>query len=403
MNPSHPRLTGLSLCVALVVVFSLFRYLHTLAVLLWDAPFIDFAHYYTYATVIRLGQNPFDPEAVARVDALLAIRRAGAAANYPPLFYVLMQPWTLLPFRPAAVTWFIASQVCLFGAFAVCLRRFAPPSPVGVAAALFVMFNYQPLVENLALGQANVLLLLLVTLAWWGARTGHPWVAAVSVALCPFVKVQYALVLPALWWMRQRRILGAALIFVAIGFAVSLAVLGPAHHIAYVRYLLDPPDYLRTWTANLAPGAALHRLLSPYSHTRLLADGLTLAVDAILVVVFARAIPRGVSPASAAFDWAWALVVTAIPLLSPLTEEHHLTVLLLPLALLLLARWDMPLLSAESGLMLASVLLVGSRYSLERFPVFHEGIPSLLAGGKLAGTLCLAWLLTRVLKQPAQA
>jgi hypothetical protein len=266
-----------------------------------------------------------------------------------------------------------------------------------------VAFNYQPLVESLALGQANVLLLLLVTLAWWGARTGHPWVAAASVAVCPFVKVQYALILPALWWMKQPRILRGALLFIAIGVTVSLAVLGPAHHTAYIRYLLNPPDYLRTWTANLSPGAIFHRLLSPHGEARLLADGLTLAVDAILVVIVARAIPRGVRPDSPVFDWAWALVVTAIPLVSPLTEEHHLTVLLLPLALLLLARWDMPLRSAESGLLLASVLLLGSRYSLERFPVFQAGIPSLLAGGKLVGALCLAWLLTRVLKQPAQA
>jgi hypothetical protein len=166
MKPSNPRFAGLSLCLALVVLFGLFRYLHTLAVLLWEAPFIDFAHYYTYATVVRLGQNPFDPEAVARVDALLAIRRAGAAANYLPLFYVLMQPWTLMAFRPAAVAWLMASQACLFGALAVCLHRFAPPSPVGAAATLFVAFSYQPLVESLTLGQTNALLLLLVTLAW---------------------------------------------------------------------------------------------------------------------------------------------------------------------------------------------------------------------------------------------
>ena len=402
MKPSHPRLAGLSLCLALVVLFGLFRYLHTLAVLLWEAPFIDFAHYYTYATVIRLGQDAFDPQAVARVDALLAIRRAGAAANYPPLFYVLMQPWTLLAFRPAAVVWLVTSQACVLGALALCLRRFVPPSPVGVAAALFVAFNYQPLVESLALGQVNALLLLLVTIAWWGVRAGHPWVAAVSVALCPFVKVQYALLLPALWWMRQRRILGRALLLVAIGVALSVALLGPAHHVGYVRYLLAPPDYLRTWTANLSPGATLHRLLSPHGEARLVADGLTLVVDALLVIVFARAIPRRVSPASPTFDWAWALVVTAVPLLSPLTEEHHLAVLLLPLALILLARWDMALLSVESGLLLASVLLLGSRYSLERFSVFHEGIPSLLAGGKLVGAFCLAWLLTRVLREPAQ-
>ena len=162
MSASHIRVSGPTLFLALVVLFSLFRYLHTVAVLLWEAPFIDFAHYYTYATAVRLGHNPFDPQAVAQVDALLSIRRAGTAANYPPLFYLLMEPWTVMAFRPAAVTWLFVSQACLFGALALCLRRFEPPQPIGVAAALFVAFNYQPLVENLALGQINAFLLLLV-------------------------------------------------------------------------------------------------------------------------------------------------------------------------------------------------------------------------------------------------
>jgi hypothetical protein len=397
------RRTGLTLFLVLVVLFSLFRYLHALAVLLWEVPFIDFAHYYTYASVVRLGHSPFDPQAVAQVDALLAIRRAGAAANYPPLFYVLMQPWTLAAFRPAAVTWFLLSQACVFGALALCLRRFEPLSSIGVAATLFVAFNYQPLIENLALGQINPLLLLLVTLAWWGARAERPWVAAACVALCPLVKVQYALLLPALWWMGQRRILGRALLLIAVGVTLGLAALGPAHHVEYLRYLVAPPDYLYTWTANLSPGATLHRLWSPHGEARLLATGLTLAVDVLLVVVFARAIPRGVSSASPAFDWAWALAVTAIPLLSPLTEEHHLVVLLFPLSLLLLTRWDTDPLSVRSIVLLGSVLLLGSRYSLERFPVFHEGNLSLLATGKLVGTICLAWLLTRVLREPTQA
>lgn len=402
MKPSHPRLAGLSLFLTLVVLFCLFRYLYMLAVLLWEAPFIDFGHYYTYATVVRLGHNPFDPQAVAQTDALLAIRRAGAAANYPPLFYVLMRPWTIMAFRPAAVAWLVLSQACVFGALALCLRRFVPPSPVGVAATLFVAFNYQPLVESLALGQVNPLPLLFVTLAWWGARAGHPWVAAMSVALCPFVKVQYALLLPALWWMGQRRILGRALLLIAAGLMLGLAALGPAHHVEYLRYLVAPPEYLRTWTANLSLGATLHRLLSPHGEARLLADGLTLAVDALLVVIFARAIPRGVSPASSAFDWAWALVVTAIPLLSPLTEEHHLVVLLFPLALLLMARWDVEVLSTEGFLLLGSAFLLASRYSLERFPIFHEGIFSLLATGKVLGVACLAWLLTRAIRQPSE-
>jgi hypothetical protein len=401
MSASKLHLAGPTLFLALVVLFSLFRYLYTLAGLLWEAPFIDFAHYYTYATMVRLGRNPFDLEAVAQVDALLAIRRAGAGANYPPLFYALMLPWTVMGFRPAAVAWFFLSQACVFGALALCFRRFELPSPIGIAATLFVAFSYQPLVENLALGQINPMLLLLVTLAWWGARAGRPWVAAVSVALCPFVKVQYALLLPALWWTGQRRILGRALLLIAAGLVFGLVALGPAHHAEYLRCLAASADSLRTWTANLSPGATLHRLLSPHGEARLVADGLTVVADTLLVVLFARAIPRGAPPASPAFDWAWGLAVTAIPLLSPLTEEHHLVVLLFPLTLVLMAKGETSFPSTEGVLLLVSILLLGSRYSLERFPFFHQGVPSLFATGKLLGTGCLAWLLTRFAQHAA--
>jgi hypothetical protein len=202
--------------------------------------------------------------------------------------------------------------------------------------------------------------------------------------------------------MGQRRILGRALILVAVGLVLGVAVLGPGHHVEYVRYLLAPPDYLRTWTANLSLGATLHRLISPQGEARQLADGLTLVGDALLVALFAWAIPRGLSPASPSFDWAWGLALTAVPLLSPLTEEHHLLILLFPLALVLMTRWDTDLLSVENALLLGSVLLLGSRYSLERFPLFHHGALSVFATGKLLGTVCLAWLLGRLLRQPAR-
>jgi hypothetical protein len=398
MSAPSARRSALTCFAALVVALGLFRYLHALAVLLWEAPFIDFAHYYTYATVVRLGQNPFDPQAVAGVDALLAIRRAGSAANYPPLFYLLMQPWTLLDFRTAALMWFALGQTCVASAVVLCLRRVEPLSSVGVAATLFVVCNYQPLIESAALGQTNALLLLLVTMTWWGARTDRPSLAAACVALCPAVKVQYALLLPALWWMGQRRIAGRALAMIAAGAVLGVALLGPAHHLEYLRYLAAPPDYLRTWTANVSLAATLHRLVGSHGGARVLATALTLVAAAALLVVIARTIPRRVAATTARFDCAWGLVVAAVPLLSPLTEEHHLVVLLFPLALLLTARGETDLWSVESALLVGSVLLLGSRYSLERFPAFHEGALSLLATGKLVGTLSLAWLLARLLR-----
>jgi hypothetical protein len=78
-----------------------------------------------------------------------------------------------------------------------------------------------------------------------------------------------------------------------------------------------------------------------------------------------------------------------------MTEEHHMVVVLLPLLLLLLMEQDLRLASKDGALLIGCVVLIGSRYSLDRFPAFHEGVPSLLMTGKILGLLLLAWMLVR--------
>ena len=47
----------------------------------------------------------------------------------------------------------------------------------------------------------------------------------------------------------------------------------------------------------------------------------------------------------------------------------------------------------EMSLFVGTIILLGSRYSLERFPDFHQGMYSLLTIGKLLGVVGLAWIL----------
>jgi uncharacterized membrane protein len=81
-----------------------------------------------------------------------------------------------------------------------------------------------------------------------------------------------------------------------------------------------------------------------------------------------------------------------------LTEEHHLVVLLLPLTLLLLAEPVSARRSLEVGALAVSIVLLGSRYSFERFELFHQGLLSLLTTGKLLGVVGLVWILIRRLR-----
>lgn len=74
--------------------------------------------------------------------------------------------------------------------------------------------------------------------------------------------------------------------------------------------------------------------------------------------------------------------------MSPLTEEHHLAVLLAP-CLVLLARIDR-LSRAGVGCFVAGTVLVAARYSVAAYSAFASGVPSLALGGKVAGAALLA-------------
>lgn len=90
-------------------------------------------------------------------------------------------------------------------------------------------------------------------------------------------------------------------------------------------------------------------------------------------------------------------------LLSPLTEEHHLVVLLQPLMLLLLCDFEAFTTSKDLGLLVGSIVLLAGRYSLEQFPSFHQGVLSLFTTGKLVGVAGLTWILICRLRASAKA
>lgn len=383
------------LFVAILVLLGGVGYAHSVIKDLVESPFIDFAHYYTFGSLVAAGQNPFDPQAIAAIDAQLKIRRAMAAPNYPPSFYLLMQPWVRLPFEAAAIAWLLFTQACLLAVIAVILAQVREVSRLRLAMGAFVLLNFQPLYEDIALGQSNIVLLLLATAAWWGVASGRAWVGALMLGIAVQVKLQYAFLFVVLWWIgRWRTCAGACATAAGIALA-GWIVLGTDHYLAYFSYLSSLPPYLAAWTANLSLRGTIHRLIGGLGGEAGLADGLWLLAVGVLLIAVARGVPRSKAAVPAVLGWVWGLGLVVMAFISPLTEEHHLVTLLFPLALLLLneptGHWE-PL---DWWLLIGSVLLLGSLYSLEQFPVFHRGAGSIMMTGKLLGAGCLGWALHR--------
>src|SRR5207245_3563698 len=139
----------------------------------------------------------------------------------------------------------------------------------------------------------------------------------------------------------------------------------------------------------------LHRLLDGALGVRVV-EPLALGASAAILTGIAYALRGRPAPGTAAFDRAFGLAVAAVPLVAPIAEEHHLVVLLLPLALLVLAADASPRASAP---LVVTAVLLGARYSLERFPALHAGVLSLLLTGKTVGVGLLVWLLARRLRE----
>lgn len=389
--------SGMALLLGLVVLASAFRYAHDVAKFLVTSDFIDFAHYYTHARIVADGANPLDPAAVAAMDAQLGLRRSPGHALYLPLFYLVMQPWVVIPFKASAALWLLASQVALLAAVTLVWRR-SPDTPLAaVAAALFVVLNFQPLFEDFAVGQSNVWLLLLVTAGWWTARRGRPWTAAVPLALTIHVKPQYGLLVPLLFLKGDRGLAVRVVVAAAAGLGVSLLTLGATHHVDWVRLLPTGFRYAFVW--NVAPRAIFERVVTSFGGGVALAEALVLALDVAILAAVVAALRRRVGERGQ--DLQWGLAATAIPLVSPATEEHHLVLLLFPLLLLILApapgAVQVPRrgVAADAALLVVSVLLLGSSYSFVRFPAVQSGLAALLLGGKIVGAGLLALALVR--------
>ena len=143
---------------------------------------------------------------------------SSAFYRYPPLLAIAFRPLALLPYSVVAPAWAFAMMLAL----AIAIRRIGVKRPTMWMAVGILAF---PILWSLAIGQAQILITLLLTIV-------SPW----SVALAGQIKVLPALA--AVYWVGRRdwRALGR---FVAITLALVAVqlILEPTGTIAYLGVL----------------------------------------------------------------------------------------------------------------------------------------------------------------------
>lgn len=195
----------------------------------------DFGSYFAAAQALVRGGSPF-----------------GSGLNYPPLVPLLFVPLVPLGLDGARVAWYLIGQLSMLGAAAALLRPLGRHGSPGAAlAALSCLWALGGAVqENLALGQMNPPLLLLIALAmrWLVARPAPGSAGAAALSTATALKIWPGLLL--LPWLRRGRRRGFALALAIVALSALLpwllyrATVPPPHLPASTRYWMGTPALL---------------------------------------------------------------------------------------------------------------------------------------------------------------
>jgi hypothetical protein len=329
---------------------------------------------------------------LANLDPYRIATPAGqpGVAAYPPIFGMLMMPFSLLPLPLAGALWYFLTQGLLVAGAVLVLRLTASAHSerglaAGAALASIVALLY-PVWTNAKLGQVGALLFFLVVASLVARRSGQPIVggallgAAISIKLVPLPLMVYA------FWVGWRRYSIATLLSFLGLQLVSAIWFGPLVQEYWFRILPGIQTNLGPIATNLALSNVVKLLAPSATSLGLISLGLSaLALGLPFLLTFRR-----LDDAQRLLGFAW--LIAGIGVAGPVVESHHLVWLLLPVWLLVLAVVRRPD-WVSLALLVGSLLFLSQPYRLSRIlaPVFHlTGSADLLgSAGLQAGVLLL--------------
>ena len=227
--------------------------------------------------LLNRGQNPYDIAALRGVERAAGLQsETGTGYSYPVFFAHLVRPLALLSAQNAAFIFLVLSVIALLAAIALLLASIAPlrwPVAIlgGAAAGLF-----PPVIGSLYFGQANLIVLLPLAVAYRCVAPGPMLGIASGIKLYPASGFLAAITRRPPAWRRLGFGLGvfAALLVPQVGVAGG-GIFGRA------GYFLGPDTY---WS-NESINGWLSRIGIDSTWTRAPIPGLP--VPAIMLVVVA--------------------------------------------------------------------------------------------------------------------
>ena len=268
---------------------------------------------------------------------------------YPPVFALLVAPLALLPKAAANVVWLLTGQAALVATL-IMMLRWLRPSAWAMTAILFATATFYPLWIDAVQGQANLVVLLLVTAGIAGVVQGKPRFGA-ALGMAAALKLTPLILLA--WLLLDRRIREAAWMLGAFAAVTAAAALWRFDDtLTFFRQVLPALAGGTAIYANQSLQGVIARIatVNPYTQPWIVVPRVYL-LPAVLIMAFiglwflwTRHQPALLR--AAAF-------LPLLPLASSVTWPHHL-VILLPVI------WFSFIAIAQRGWQVASTIALGA-------------------------------------------
>jgi alpha-1,2-mannosyltransferase len=313
---------------------------------------------------------------------------------HPPTSVLLTLPFAWMTYPNATLVWNLLS----LGAFLLSLRLIARELHIGiepwmVLAGIALGLFCNPLRQQVNHGQMNLVLLLGLTGIWSASRRGHPAVAGVLLGTATAFKLFPAFVTLFFLVRRYWRVVAIATLTAVILTVVTGAVFGLDTYRDYLFTVVPQMGAYRSlwpnasvqgfWVKWFDIGATQLDLppVPPLVHAPIVARvGITLSSIAILVLWFNAVRRRW-------FDHGFSVTLIVMLLLSPVTWDHYMLLLTLPVVHVWRAfpesRWErMALIGVLTALW--PIQLIFREATLTRHRVLYHLGTSVLFGALLA-------------------
>jgi alpha-1,2-mannosyltransferase len=307
-----------------------------LALLLWNAwvahtmvtrlQMGDFRIFFLSARAQLEGRDMYDLPSELQTFAGRTLRSTLVNLN-PPHFQLILLPLALVPAGVALSLWAGASLLCFASSLYVIVRELdlKPSWSTSYRAAVWLL-AFAGMGAVVGTGEVSFLLMLPVTLAWAAARRGRWARAGIYLGLAMGLKLFLLIFIPYL--VLRRRVRAAAVSgAVALGwFAAGVVILGPG---SYGSWLSQLASVHWAWRgANASILGTLTRSLSQNPHFTpfIVAPDLVFRIwlPAVAIVGVLTLVAVTFDRTESAVDRAFALLIAAALLISPLGWFYYL-------------------------------------------------------------------------------